>query len=152
MGHQIFSADVPDRILKADDRSAERMPIPESTAELVGQKTVMVIISSGYLLQDHLALGFKFMFRKSAVEKHVAYYLKRLRKIFAENGEMIGNTLVTCPSIGVDSDGIELRSYLVRRPLFGTFEKEVFNKVRGPAHGRLFVPGATCPVNADCSP
>ena len=136
-----FPVQRPHRLGSAQDRLAQRMSFPEVPDEQFVEQIFRIVLFGLDLLQHHLPLPHHILGFEQRIEHEVAQHVKGLGQVFVQNHSVEADAFFGREGVQMSADGIHGPGNLLRRAIAGPFENHVFDEVRNPASGGVFLPG-----------
>ncbi len=132
----------PDRILRAQDRLAQRMALEEILGEDLVYEVVGIVLVHLDLFQNHAALAGDLLAVEDGMQDHIAENVDGYRQMFIQHFNVEADGFLAGEGVHVAADGIHLARNVFGGAVAGALEDHVLDKVRDAVDQRVFVPRA----------
>ncbi len=128
-----------DRLLGAQDRLAERVPLPEALREDLVDQVVRIVLVHLDFFEDHAALPLDFLLGEGGVQHQIRQDVERLGRVLVEHLHVEADGLLAGKRVQVAADAVDLARNVLRGPVRSALKDHVLDKMRDPVHFRRFV-------------
>src|SRR5206468_8097981 len=138
-----------DRLLRAEDRTAERMILPEALREELVDEVVERVLDHLDLFDDDFLLALDVLGAERRVADDIGEDVDRERQMLVEDLDVVARVLLGGEGVELPADGVDRLCNILGRAARGALEQHVLDEMRdAPALGR-FVAGAPGEPYAD---
>ena len=138
-----------DRLLRAEDGPAERMPFPEMLREELVHEIVGRVLDHLDLFEDHLLLAADFFLDKRRAHHDVRQQVDGERQVLVEHFDVVAGVLLRGERVELSADRVDRLRDVFGRPGVGAFEEHVLDEMRDAALRVRLVPRPARQPHAD---
>ena len=139
---QRFRGERLDAFLRAENRTAERMPFPEVLREQLVDQVVGRVLDHLDLFEDDLLLALDFIGDEGRTQDDVGEQIDGKRQVLVEHLDVVAGVFLRGEGVELPADRIDRLRDVLGGALLGAFEEHVLDEMRDAAALVALVPRA----------
>ena len=125
---------------QAENRTAQRMPVPEALREELVHQVVGRVLDHLDLFEDHLLLALHVFRLESGMKHEIRQHVERRRQVLVEDLDVVAGVFLGSERVEVSAERVDLLGDVFRRTRGRALEEHVLDEVRDAAMLDRFVP------------